>query len=172
MRRTEVHVVVEDGAVRLGIVEEAMHLRTDHGVHGIIRAKDHHVVLVDLRIVEVQAVLGMVLIEDILGIVALVEECQRQGRLRVGIHRHRLGIHAVLLEEADDAATHTVVTSLADKRCVHTTTAQRNQAVKRAATRNSRHGLVVLEYNVENSLANTYYFSHSLLFFVGCKDTN
>jgi len=77
MGSAEVHVVVDDGPFLSGILKEALHLRTDHGIHGIVRAEHHDVVSLYLWEHEVQTVVGVVLIEDVLRVVILVEEGQR-----------------------------------------------------------------------------------------------
>ena len=79
MRGTEVYVVVDDGTLFTGIFKETLHLGTYDGIDGIIGAEHHDVVGLDVRIDHVQTVVGMILIEDVLCIILLVEECERYG---------------------------------------------------------------------------------------------
>ena len=58
----------------------------------------------------------MVFIEDIVGIALVVEKCQREGRLAVGIDIDVTAIYSVLLKETDDALPYPVVACLTDKR--------------------------------------------------------
>ena len=76
MRSTVVHIIVDDGAFVLGIVEEGRHLRTNHGVHGVIRAEHHDVIGLDIGIDKLQLVMRMIFIEDVFRIVILIEERQ------------------------------------------------------------------------------------------------
>lgn len=71
-----VDIVVEYGAVLLGILQEAFHLRTYHGIDSKIGTEEYHIVLVNLGIDKFQLVVGMVLVEDIVSIVVLVEKRQ------------------------------------------------------------------------------------------------
>ena len=79
MGGAEIHVVVKDGPVVAGIFQESLHLLTNHRIDGIVGAEHHNVVRLYLRKNEVQAVVGMILIEDVLRVVLLVEKRQRYG---------------------------------------------------------------------------------------------
>ena len=74
MRRTEVNVVVYYCAVAFRILQEIRYLLTDYRVHGIERTEHHHVVGVNLGIGELEAVVRVVLVEHVLGVVAVVEK--------------------------------------------------------------------------------------------------
>ena len=165
---TEVHIVVENGATLLGILQKTVHLRTDDGIDGIERAVHHNIVGLHVGIDEVQLVVRMVLIENVVGIVVLIEKGQRDGRLGVWKAVHIVAIHAVLPQELHDGVAHTVVAGLADKGGWHTRTAQRDDAIEHTAARHSTDGLAAAEYNVENRLANTDYLAHKKLFLSDC----
>ena len=76
MRGSEVDVIIEDGSLLVGILQEALHLWTDNGIQGIKRTKEYQIVSMNLWEREVKTIAKMVLIEDIFGIIALVEERQ------------------------------------------------------------------------------------------------
>ena len=79
MRGAEVHVVVEDGPLIVGILQESLYLLADDRIDGIVGAEHYDVIRLYLRQDEVQTVVGMILIEDVLCVVVLVEERQRYG---------------------------------------------------------------------------------------------
>ena len=162
VRGSEVHVVVQNGTLRAGILQESHHLRPYDGVHGVVRAEEHHVVGIHRGVGELQPVVRMVFIEEVLGIVVLVEEGQRDGRLGVGIDVDRLGVNAVLFEETDDTAPHAVVASLADEGAAHARAPQRDETVEHRPARHGANGLVLFKHNVKNGLAYSYYASHKL----------
>ena len=117
MRRTEVHVVIENGSLLAGIVQKALHLRTNHRIDGIIGTEHHDVVGLHVGCHEVEPVVGMVLVEQVFRIVLLVEERQRERRLRIREHIDILCAHPVFLEERDNHLAHAVIARLADKLC-------------------------------------------------------
>lgn len=161
MGRSEVDIIVDDRPTTTGIVEKTLHLWTDDGVQGIVGAEEYDVVGIDLRINEVQLVTGMVFIEDVFSIVAVVEESQRQRRLRVGKHVDVFCVDSVLLQEVDDALPYSVVTRFADEVGRHAAASQRNHGVKRRPTWYSSRRLVVSEDDIEDGLPDSYYLSHS-----------
>ena len=145
------------------MLQEAEHLRTDGGVHGIEGAVHHDVVFVDFGVGIVEPVVQVVLVEEIFGLVLAVEESERDGRLAVGIHVHVVGVHMVVFEKLYDVPTHSVVAGLADERGVDASPAERNDAVEHRAARHCADGLLVFENDVEYGLAYTYNFSHGNL---------
>ena len=60
----------------MGIVQKALHLPADNRVQSIIRAKQHDVIRLDVRIDKIETVVRMILIKDIVGIITLVQESQ------------------------------------------------------------------------------------------------
>ena len=97
MGGAEVHIVVEDGPVVAGILQETLHLLTNHRIDGIVGAEHHNVVRLYLRKNEVQTVVGMILIEDVLRIVLFIKKRQRDGGLGLRINIDAAGIDVVLL---------------------------------------------------------------------------
>ena len=77
----------------------------------------------------------------------------------------------VLLQETDNLFTHPVVARLADERSVQARTPEGDEAVEHRTTRHRTDGLIILENDVENRLAYTYYLTHCFMI-CGCKDTN
>ena len=77
----------------------------------------------------------------------------------------------VLLQEADNLFPHPVVARLADKRGVQARTPEGDEAIEHRTTRHCTDGLIVLEDDIENRLAYTYYLTHCFMIY-GCKDTN
>ena len=65
----------------VGILQETSHLRPDNRIYGEERAEDHYVIAVDFGIYKFKLVVGMVLVEYVVGVVVLVEESQRDGGL-------------------------------------------------------------------------------------------
>ena len=107
-----------------GVLQQSHDLRSDDGVDGIERAEQHDVVGLDVGVNKVELVVGMVLIEDVFGVVALIEKRQGDGRLRVGGHIHVVGVDTVFAQKPDDMLAHAVVAGLANKRGVDAATAQ------------------------------------------------
>lgn len=163
MRGAEVHVIVDDGPMAAGMVEQPTHLRAQRRVHGIIGAEEHDVVGLDVGVAEVELVVGLVAVEDVLRIVVLVEERQRHGRLRPREYAHIVGIHAVLPQEVDDILAHAVAACLGDERAGHARATQRHDSVVGGAAGHGPHGLVVPKNDVEHGLADAYYFSHDCM---------
>ena len=62
----------------MSIFQKTFHLLADDGIQGIVGTEQDNVVGLHVRIGEVQAVAGVVFVEDILCIVLFIEECQRQ----------------------------------------------------------------------------------------------
>jgi phosphate starvation-inducible protein PhoH len=106
------------------------------------RSWDNTIVIVDesqgLFIPEVQALITrigeysqMILVEDVVGIIVLVEERQRERRLRFRKDAHIVGIHPIISQKLNHILTNTVVARLADKRSVHARTSQRDDCIER-----------------------------------------
>lgn len=96
----------------LGILQQSLHLWAHHGVNGIEGAEEHDVIGLYVGILEVEMLMRCVTVEHIVGLIALVKERQRHGRLAVGVHIHVVGIHAVVSQKVDDIFAHTVVARL------------------------------------------------------------
>ena len=124
MRWAEVHIIIENGSLLTGIVQKTLHLRTDYRIDGIIGTEHHDVVFLHVGHHEVQLVVGMILVEQVFRIVLLVEERQRQRRLRIREHIDILCAHPVFLEERDNHLAHAVIARLADKLCRNARTSQ------------------------------------------------
>ena len=163
VRRAEVHVVIQDGPFLSRIVQKALHLRADHRIDCKIGTEHHDVILLHVGHHEVQLVVRMILIEQIFRVVLLVEEGQRQRRLRIREHIDVLGSHAVLFQERDNHLAHAVVARLADKLCRNAGASQRNHGIIGAASRHGADRLVILEDDVEHRLSDSDYFSHAIL---------
>ena len=71
-----VDIIIDDGAMGARIVEQTYDLRADHGVYGIEGAEKHDVIGLDVGIDEVELIVRMIFIEDVFGIVVLIEESQ------------------------------------------------------------------------------------------------
>ena len=69
----------------------------------------------------------------------------------------------VLLKEGDDAAAHPIITRLTDESGIDAGTAEGNQAIEHRASRHCSDRLVILEDDIENGLAYSYYFTHNLI---------
>ena len=115
----------------LGVLQETGHLRTNHRIQGEERTEEHDVARIDFRSGKFQLVVGMVLVEDVVGIVVLVEERQRERRLRFRKDAHIVGIHPIISQKLNHILTNTVVARLADKRSVHARTSQRDDCIER-----------------------------------------
>ena len=102
----------------------------------------------------------MVLIEDVVGVVVIVEEGERDGRLAVGKHVDIVGVDSVVTQKFDDIRAHAVVAGLADESGFYAAASQGYGGVEGGTAGNRADGLSVLEDNVEYGLANSYYFSH------------
>ena len=124
MRGTKVHVVIDNGTMTAGIVEQSHHLRPYHRIHGKERAKDNNIVLMDLGIHIFQLVVCMILVEDVFGLIVIIEKSQRDRRLTLWEHAHIVGIHPVFPQKIDNVFSHPVVTGLADKSDIHSTASQ------------------------------------------------
>ena len=110
----------------LGMLQQSLHLWAHHGVNGIEGAEEHDVVGLYVGIFEVEMLMRCVTVEHIVGLIALVEERQRHGRLAVGVYVHVVGIHAVVSQKTDYIFAHAVVARLRKEGARHTGTAQRN----------------------------------------------
>jgi len=119
MGRPEVDVVVDDGTVVSGIVEQSDDLRTNHGIDGKKRSEDHDVIGMDVGIDKIELVVRMIFVEDIVCVVVVVEKGERHRRLRFGEDIDVGGIHAVVLEKTDDILSDTVVAGFTDESGVH-----------------------------------------------------
>ena len=69
MRSTEIDVIIKYGATLASIVKEGIYLGTDDRIESKETAEKHDVIGINLRIDIVYAVVGMVFIENIVGIV-------------------------------------------------------------------------------------------------------
>ena len=147
-----------------GMVEKAKHLWAYHGIDGIVGAKHHDVVGVDLRIDEVELVVAMVFVEEVFGIIVLVEEGQRDGRLALGVDIDVFGVDMVVVEKLDDVLSHTVVARLADERGIDARPSERDDAIEHGAARHGSYGLLVLEDDVEHGFSDSYNFAHDFQF--------
>ena len=115
MSRSEIDIVVDDGAMIAGIVEQSDHLRSDNGVDGIVRTEDNDIVWLDIWEGKIELVVRMIFVKKVLRIVLLVEKSQGDGRFAVGKGVYMTGIHSVLFQETVYHVPHTVVACLADK---------------------------------------------------------
>lgn len=77
-------------------------------------------------------------------------------------------VGAVSLKETDDFLADTVVACLGYECCVDACACQRYDGIECRAARHGADGLPFLEYDVENSLAYSYNFSHKLPTFLVC----
>lgn len=120
----------------------------------------------DFWIAEFQPVVGMVLIEDVVGVVVIVEEGKRYGRLAVGKHVDIVGVDTVGAQKVDDIVANAVVAGLTDESGLYTAASQRYCGIESGTARDSADGLSVLEDDVEHGLANSNYFSHDVKPFI------
>ena len=74
MRRAEVNIIIEDGTTLAGIVQECIYLWADDGIQGEITAEKYDIIGIDIRINIFDAVVGMILVEDILRIIPFIQE--------------------------------------------------------------------------------------------------
>ena len=74
MGRTEIGVVVDDGMHVVCAFQQFRYLVAQYGVQGIIRPYYNDVVLLNLRILYIQALFGIIFIEDVFRIAPVVEE--------------------------------------------------------------------------------------------------
>ena len=160
MGRTEVDVVIDDGTGSARLVKQGYHLLAHGGVEGIVAAYEHDVVGVEVRDIDVLTVYLTVAIEHVLGIVGLIEKGKRHGRLAMGKALHIVGTDAIVTEETYHLVADTVAAGIGKHRGSHATTAKGNHGIEDRTSRHSAHRLVVLEYDVEHSLAYSYYFAH------------
>ena len=130
MRSTEVDVVIKNGAVLLRILQEAGNLRTDHRIQSEERTEEHDVARIDFRCGKLQLVVRMIFIEDVVGIVVLVEESQRERRLRFREDAHIVSIHPIISQKLNHILSYAVVARLADKRSIYARTAQRDDCIE------------------------------------------
>ena len=115
MRSTEVDVIIEDGSMLLGILQKACHLWTNHWVEGEEGAEEHDVVRLDVGSGKLQLIVRMILVEDVVGIVVVIEESQRQRRLRVREDAHVVSIHAIVSQKLNHVFSDAVVACLTDE---------------------------------------------------------
>ena len=108
----------------------------------------------------------MVFVEDVLGIILLVEERQRHGRLGVGESRHIVGIDAVALQKFDDVLPDVVVAGLGDERCADPAASQRRDGIEGRTSGNRLDGFVVFEDDVQYGFADTNNFPHFIVTYV------
>lgn len=162
VRRAEVDIVIDDSSMGTGIVEEPYNLWTDDGVDGVEGAKDDDVVRMDVRIDKVELVVGMILIEDVLGIVVFIEESQGDRRLRVGKDVDIISIDAIIFQKLDDVLPYPVTACLTDECRCHAGSGQRDDGIERRATGISSDRLLILKDYIENGLTDSYNFTHDV----------
>ena len=114
----------------LGVLQETGHLRTNHRIQGEERTEEHDVARIDFGSSKLQLVVGMVLVEDVVGIVVLVEESQRERRLRFREDAHIVSIHPIISQKLNHILSYAVVARLADKRSIYARTAQRDDCIE------------------------------------------
>ena len=107
-----------------------------------------------------EALVGVILVEVVLGILAVVEECQGEGRFALFKLHHVPVVNAIPAEEIKDMVTDTVVSHLADKTAGKMEPAQGDDGIERGSTRPGSLWLVILEDDVKNSFAYGIYFVH------------
>ena len=115
MSWSKIDIVVDDGTMIAGIVKQSDHLRSDHGVDGIVRTEDNDIVWLDIGEGKIELVVRVIFVKKVLRIVLLVEKSQGDGRFAVGKGVYMTGIHAVLFQETVNHVPHTVVACLADE---------------------------------------------------------
>ena len=143
------------------IVQQSDDLRTNDGVNGKERAKDDNIVGLDVRVYEVKLIVRVIFIENVLCVVVVVKEGERDWRLRLGEDIDVGGVHTIVLEKADDILSHAVIAGLTDKSGVHARTRQRDDGIERRPAGVSTDGLLMLKDDVEHRLSYSYYFSHT-----------
>ena len=131
MRRAEVYIIIEDGATTFGVLQKTSHLRTNHRIQSEERTEEHDVVRIDFGSGKLQLVVRMILVENVVSIVVLVEERQREWRLRIWEDTHVVSIHSIISQELNHILSDTVVARLADKRSIHARTSQRDDCIER-----------------------------------------
>jgi hypothetical protein len=124
----------------------------------------------------------VVLVEQVLGVVVLVEKSQRNMRLGMLVNAYVLRRHAVFTQKSTDNFADMVAAGLRNHDARHTGTAERNNAVECGAARHGFLRLVVLEKDIQHRLADAYHTSFGRKGFWGfvvhhnvvlwfCKDT-
>ena len=160
MRGSEIDIVVQDGPLVACILQEALHLRTNHGIDRIEGPEHHHIIGLHIGIGKVELVVRMVFIEHIVGIIVLIEKSQRDGRLAARIDIDLTVVNTILLKKTDDALPHPVAACGTDKGGGHACTPQRDDAIEHRTTGHCPYRLVISENDIQYRFANTYYFSH------------
>ena len=161
MRGTEIHVIIQDSTPIMGIFQKGEYLWTNHRIHRIKRAEHYDIISLNIREVEVEPIVRMILIEDILRIVLLIQESQWDRGLRLRKDTHTTGIHMIVFQETDNSLSHPIVTRLTDKCRIHANTPQWDQTVEHRTAWNSTYRLFVFENDVENRFTYTNYLTHN-----------
>ena len=143
------------------VVQQSDDLRTNDGVDGKERAEDDNVVGLDVGIDKVELIMRMIFIENVLRIVVVIEEGERDRRLRFREDVDFGSVHSIVFEKTKDILSHTVVAGFTDESGAHARTRHRDDGIKRRAARVSTDGLLMLEDDVKHRLSYSYYFSHT-----------
>ena len=119
----------------------------------------------NLRIFHVQALFGIIFVEDVFRIAPVVQESEWYGGFPVGEDIDMVCGNIVLAHEVEDDIAHVVVARFTDKADGNADTSQWNDAVEYRTARNGRCGLSATEYDVQYGFSYTYYFTHNDLDF-------
>ena len=124
MSLTEIHIVVDDGTHLTGLVKQLLYFVTQLGCNGVERTEHDDVITRHFRHFHIQTKIGIILIENILRIVLLVQESQRNRRPTVRINHNIVGSHSVLLHKVKDNVSYLIPSYFTDKSHIGTCTAQ------------------------------------------------
>ena len=72
----EVKVIVENGSLLLGVVQERPYLILENRIECKICSESHYVILLDERHFKVQTVVGIIFVETIVGIAIFIQKRQ------------------------------------------------------------------------------------------------
>lgn len=164
MGNAEIDVVVEDAAGIVGALEKFAGVGTDDRVDGEETAEHDDIVGSEVWEAVVDVGGGVILVELVVGVIAIVEEGERYVSLSIWADGDVVRDNAIGLHEIDDESAYVVVACLGNHDGVEPTTAKANEAIEGRTSRDCVLGLIVAEDDIIDCFANAVYL-HSLLHF-------
>jgi len=115
MITAEINVVIDDGTCVTSLIEQSCHLIAHIGVEGIVGAKKDDVVVPYCGTQPVGTLSEGLLIEGVGGVIMVVEEGKRYGRLTLRVLSEVTVVNSIVAKERADYAAYPIVTNLADE---------------------------------------------------------
>ena len=164
----KINIVVEYRTSFACILEKGLYLAAQQRVEHKVRAVDDNVVGLYIGKLHVEMRGGILFVEKVLGVVIFVEKGKRDGRFYIAVAIDARDVHAAVDETIDNNVAHAVAANLAHEDGSNAHASKRDDAVEDRAAGHCLHRTVVLEENVKNRLAYSYYlfhFSLAIIFF-------